>query len=597
VFSHESVRIAIDIQNNLLSVTDNGVGFNEKEFKSFLAPNISFKEGGSTRGNKGVGATYIAYGFNFLQLGTKTPDFSFVGDLKNGRDWIDDPYNTFTRPVVNMSQAIDLNFEEVDRGATFTIKFGGENTRPKNLSWFAASTAEQWIYLLLTKTPLGCLSWFDADSKRLQIKFDLAVMDRSGGMSTLTEIEAQYIYPHDKIKASVNLKEVLEVQEKLLEVGRDPSRLPPKFYKSNGLYEFFNSEDVKRLIPRSVLDDKQALINEYNISAYGYFVHSTSVWDELNDRFAKLRKGYRVLKGGLQLATNRMIQGDMITIPLTSSIGYQNQCHVIVHFKDADPDLGRKGFQPELKDVAESIAVSIVNKFKKRKEILKIDTGAKPLIEKEIELYSWIREQEKHEEENPLILVNENFFAPLHEISITSSPRSEQDVIVTFNQLVAGGVIRGIRLLATRQDTQYDSLYKFVVREPFDNHVFDKEHNPLGFAELQYSSEIVSQPKVLEYKFNLDALIREFENEEKKEKDIDLVVTWEMGEEWRKNYEATSLLDLDNLHHREFHGLTHILRSASSRLNVIALSELFDYLNDVHGVQTFQRRRFGEEMF
>jgi hypothetical protein len=71
------VWIKIDLEDDTICVTDNGVGFSEEEFKSFLAPNVSFKT--DSRGNKGVGATYLGYGFNFLQIGTKTPDFSYIG--------------------------------------------------------------------------------------------------------------------------------------------------------------------------------------------------------------------------------------------------------------------------------------------------------------------------------------------------------------------------------------------------------------------------------------------------------------------------------------------------------------------------------------
>jgi hypothetical protein len=92
----------------------------------------------------------------------------------------------------------------------------------------------------------------------------------------------------------------------------------------------------------------KALIAEYKIKAYGYFGYSVKLWDQFNDTIAKLRKGMRVLRGGLQLATDHMPQGDLLVIPLTSNIGYQNQSHVVVHFEKADPDLGRKGFQPEL---------------------------------------------------------------------------------------------------------------------------------------------------------------------------------------------------------------------------------------------------------
>ncbi len=37
----------------------------------------SFKQQ-ENRGNKGVGSTYIGYGFNFLQIGTKNSDYSFI---------------------------------------------------------------------------------------------------------------------------------------------------------------------------------------------------------------------------------------------------------------------------------------------------------------------------------------------------------------------------------------------------------------------------------------------------------------------------------------------------------------------------------------
>ena len=296
-------------------------------------------------------------------------------------------------------------------------------------------------------------------------------------------------------------------------------------------------------------------------------------------------------------SNNGMIQGDLLVIPLTSNTGYQNQCHVVIHLLDADPDLGRKGFQPELKEAAEYLSVMIVNRLKKWRSLLKSDTGAKPDITKEIELHEWIKQQEEHESLYPLELTNKNFFAPTYEISITSVPQSEQDVIVLFNQLIAGGVIRGLKLLATSQVKQYDGVYKFVIKKPLENHEYDKHSNPLGVEELHFKKEHTSPPKVLEYKYNIDALIHEFETEYKSEKDIHLAIAWELGDEWRKKYEATSLLDLENLHQRDFHGLTHILDSGTTKFHVIALRELLEYLNDVDGVQKYHQEKYSESLF
>ena len=72
--------IKINIKDNMLIVTDNGTGLNEQEFKQFLAPNVSFKSG-NTRGHKGVGATYLAYGFNYIQISTRTDDYAAVESI------------------------------------------------------------------------------------------------------------------------------------------------------------------------------------------------------------------------------------------------------------------------------------------------------------------------------------------------------------------------------------------------------------------------------------------------------------------------------------------------------------------------------------
>jgi len=71
----------------------------------------------------------------------------------------------------------------------------------------------------------------------------------------------------------------------------------------------------------------------------------------------------------LQLATDGMPQGDLITIPLTSNIGYQNQSHVIVHFKNADPDLGRKGLREYLHSTSGSAIATVARRCSRREAV------------------------------------------------------------------------------------------------------------------------------------------------------------------------------------------------------------------------------------
>ena len=586
--------IEVNLQEKSFSVTDNGIGFTKGQFQTFLAPNISFKGNENSRGNKGVGATYLAYGFNFLQMGTKTPDYTQVVEIRNGRQWADDESNVaITRPRVTKSDLIHKVFDSVDRGSTFTLRFIGENIRPKELSWMGATNAEQWKAMLLIKTPLGHIS-FPPGTKG-DVFFDLVVVDNDGQSTAVTDVPARYLYPHTVVSASIDLQQIRDEQEKRHKLYQDMSKLPDKFKNLNGIYALWKTEDIVSI---ASFQDEAAvdLIKKFAMQAYGFFCYSVGVWDQYNDESLKVRKGQRLLRGGLQLATNHMPQGDLITIPLTTTIGYQNQAHVVVHFQGADPDLGRKGFQPDLKEIAQKIAVSLVNRLKEWRPCLRRDTGAVPSLEEGKALHEWKVDQEKHEKEHPLIIKNKNFFIPINEVSITSTPLSEQDVVVLLNQLIAGGVIRGVKMMATSQTNRYDSVFRYFISEPLINHVFNMDQNPLG-VEKTPAKPASSEPLVLEYKYDMDALIREFENEDKSEKDIDLVVAWNIGTEWKKRYSLTPLLDLKNLQHRPAHGVTHIFSDAISgdrRFYGIILSELVEYLDNPHNFQATIAVRYGD---
>jgi hypothetical protein len=589
--------IQIDLKENTISITDNGVGFSEDQFKSFLAPNVSFK-GQQDRGNKGVGATYLAYGFNFLEIGTKTPDFSFVGTIKGGREWVEDDSGTKIRPkIIQQSQSIHHIFAEIDRGTTFTLKLVGEYIRPRDLKWVGATTAEQWEVVLRTKTPLGGIYW---GHECLLSGCQLIVIDETGSRTEKEIVDCQYLYPHQVMSMCKELKDIKKAQQKLISKGKDASVLPASFYRLNGLYNFWTSQEVVAdtgEFKGELNLNEMELARKYRLSVYGFFGYSTDIWDKYNDDIARLRKGTRILKGGLQLATNCMPQGELLIIPLTKNVWYQNVTHVIAHFEAADPDLGRKGFQPELQQLAQHVAAGVVKRFQSWKKLLKKETGAPPDILAGKNIHDWIRDQEDHEKNNPLTISRQDVFLPTKEPAITSKPLNEQDVIALFNQLLAGGVIRGVKVLATSQHQQYDGIYRFCLKEPFDNHIFDKSSNPLGMEKSAVSHAYLSAPGILEYKYSFDALIEEIEKGVKNERQINLVIAWEMGKNWPKRYQVTPLLHLDNLQHRYFHGGTHIVKDASTGdivFPAIILSELVDYVNDPDDVQDYQRTTYME---
>ena len=221
------IIINIDIPNNSFQIIDNGCGFEQEQFKAFLAPNISFKKDNSSRGNKGVGITYIAYGFNYIEMRTKNSQFQYEAKLENGREWVEDQSGTFHRPRIKRLKSSDDIFNTVDQGASFKIIFGGQNTRPSSLSWYGANTPEQWLYLLLIKTPLGHINLPSGNPSH--ISFDLFVTDFKGEQRSICNQFAKYKYPHEEINGSQQLNIVTQVQQKALNEGLDPSRLIEKY--------------------------------------------------------------------------------------------------------------------------------------------------------------------------------------------------------------------------------------------------------------------------------------------------------------------------------------------------------------------------------
>jgi hypothetical protein len=583
--------ITIDLKKNKLSVTDNGVGFKEAQFRLCLSPSISFKNSGDTRGNKGVGATYLAYGFNYLQMGTKTPEYSALTEFRNGREWVDDEKASVARPTVEESESNSDAFGKVDRGSTFTLIFRG-NVRPRSLNWIGATTAEQWKTLLLVKTPLGQVKKNPSEDDTL---FDLEVIDESGNKTALTNERCGYVFPDSVIKAAARISDITAEQDKLLKGGKDPSKLPMKFKRLNAVYDIWETAAIKTMVSTA---EEKALCDQFGVWAYGFFCYSApKVLDWYNDETAKLRKGLRILRGGLQLATNSMPQGELITIPLTSNIGYQNQAHVVVHFDRAEPDLGRKGFQPELQKLAERISVALVNKLKHWRHLLLTDHGPGDVHQDDLKLDDWVTLQKEYEKKHPIALTHKNFFIPVNQISISAQPNSEQDVVALFNQLVAGGVIRGIQLMASSSHQQYDGLYRYHFRSPIDNHTYDEDDNPLGVSMVPQNKDgFLSKPYVLEYKHSFDLLLADFDNEEKSESSVSLAVVWKMGTKYKERYQVVSLLLPENLHLRQFHGITHEMHDDDTgvkRMDVIVLSELVAYLNDVNACEKEQEKLYG----
>lgn len=591
-----TIWITVNIQDNYLVVTDNGIGLDEEKFTKFLCPDISFKSG-KTRGHKGVGATYLAYGFNHIQVATKIPGYTAIGKMEGARHWLDDE-NPSGNPQIkpDTNGAVDTNFNSIDRGVSIYVKFDGA-THPKDLKWIGSDKAEQWFKILRVKTGLG--AFFPNE----HINVHLKVIDRDGVATTMTKKGVEYFWPQSALTKTATLTEINTKRDELYQRGRDPKDLPGRYKNLDAFYQSWNSEDLIALSTQNQIsldEDSLEIIRKFEPEVNISYVYSLKVWEAIHTDL-NYRSGQKVLYGGIQIAANNMPQGETIQIPLNRNIGRQNQIHCVIHFNNCSADLGRKGFKSEIVDFAKELAKKLSDgPLIKIKYTLRVNTGSAPNLLREQEVENWKREMVQYESSNPLELISEHFFLPANKISITSKPTREQDVIALFNQLLAGGVIRGVKIMSTNERLTYDGLYRISMEPPSDNHLYHSETNPLGIEQSVlrgFTLPFVSDPKVLEYKYSLDGLIEDIDNGNKNSNDISLVVVWETGETYKENYKITSYLDPDNLTLREFHGVTHTITNINTdqrEMELIVLSELVDYLNDQDTTILNQRDKYEE---
>lgn len=151
--------------------------------------------------------------------------------------------------------------------------------------------------------------------------------------------------------------------------------------------------------------------------------------------------------------------------------------------------------------------------------------------------------------------------------------------------------------MSTNERFTYDGLFKIAFDLEPNLYAYNIENNPLG-VPLNVAEALqgrVTDPRVLEYKFCLDGLIEDFENQDKNIKDIDLCVVWNTGEMYNERYGITSLLLPDNADQRQYHGLTHFLidlDSGARQFDLIVLEELIEYLNDQNSSKLTQQAKY-----
>lgn len=581
------LHLSIDIPDRQITVVDNGVGMDTRQFKLCFTPHTTFKRGERLRGKKGVGATFLAYGFSFIELQSKKDDVQNAAILEGGRQWVEEEFHS--RPKLQ-AKSFDVDKLTNDTSGTYLrIKVGQHpKEKPTDLTWWQATTAKEWLDVLRIKSPLGGVYLKEDTADRFDPKVTVEIRAQDGATDSITVRKSEFYYPHDFDR--LKKQDLTSIQEKLSEIGGDPStkerRIPNEYNKLDLIWDAWKSSELigdDTSLDLTISEEDERRIREHEVTVYGAYVAKRKVWDAINDDEIGVRKGERILRGGLQMASDYMPQGDLITIPLEKYVGLQHNSFVIVHFMRGNMDMGRKVFQPEFTKLAKEIASEVTKEFIDYRHLLKKRTS-KTGISSKRELQEWKRKEADWAESNPLAVFDDG------NIKLVSEPQSEQDVITLYHQLIGAGHIRGIEILATSEHQQYDGIYRLDYKS---GHEFS-EANPLGVREEWTGNK--SGERVLEYKYELGGIVEDIQGEEKDPDDVGLVVCWVPGDRFEEEFELRPLLVGDAGEDRENFAATHAAywRTRTERpvFEVTVLEDLCGYLKDPEGEEARQRSEY-----
>jgi hypothetical protein len=177
-------------------------------------------------------------------------------------------------------------------------------------------------------------------------------------------------------------------------------------------------------------------------------------------------------------------------------------------------------------------------------------------------------------------------------LSLVSNPREEQDVVALFHELAACGVLKGYNFLSATCNDRYDALIELNYED--ETLHFDPQQQPLGVSR-EIPVPFQSATKVLEYKYDLDGLARDFDKQVKFPNHIGLAVCWKVTAESMAKLELRPLLVDSSGEIRQHYGATHVaylVGNEQPAFEVVVLQDLVNFLADGPSEIARQKARY-----
>jgi len=565
----DRIKVRINVQKNEIEVVDTGRGMASGNLQEWIAPDFTDKRSlfreGRVRGHKGVGMTFLAYGFNNFVVESKTDSEHYRLRLEDGRSWVEDPDDTAPAPEAEIERGITGGLDT--HGTLVRIRTDNQS-QPSNLPK-TFNNINMTAALIERQTAIGVVgppNRYDATAEAQLLYTD------SNGDTESRNLNTEYRYPHQNLPENWEAFDLGKYIESLTEQENiEPDAKNKNRYRA--VYRYFEPEKIKEYVGDSAGEELgssehvKEYIDKHDVHAYVLFAYSVNYRDKL-EGYWDVPGNRRLHYPGVRVATDGMISSWRRDVSLTRAAGNKDRTWIVYHFNDVEPDLGRKNFPQEVHDIIATTQQRFVREMVNKGRVFLLparDPTGPP---------------EPEDEDPPAVKAykrRENPISPSHipdfgEIYYGSEPEKEQDVIALFNQLVGIGFLKGYKPIYFDETYTYDAYVDFsndeISQKIRDSFPGDDDRNG---AEL-----------VVEFKHEASMILDDIVNQTKDWSDMDMLVCWDVERKER----LTSGDDIEFTQptsptEREFPGVTHIATVGSKGDEPVYTVSLKELLNSI----------------
>jgi anti-sigma regulatory factor (Ser/Thr protein kinase) len=565
------VRIVIDTDKNRIAVWDNGRGIGSENVARFLAPDIGTKRSdfqqGLVRGHKGVGLTFLAYGFDSFAIESRTENEHYILRMNGGRTWVESqsedpaPVGVITRFDEKGAPQPSLQ----STGTIVTIELS-PLTEPKNLR-LAFPDAAYTVAAIQNQTAVGLIEPPMVTRKR---ELQATLEYHAHSQAQTKEIKPSYRYPH--METPVNTK-VLDLGAWIKQ--NNNTDVQSKYRKAyHACYRIYQPDELISLIGDrpgenfTTMEEVAAFVNKHQVHVYCLFAYSASYRDLIREAWKIPGNRKTLFSPSLKIASDGMISSWSREVALTHRGFNVDRTWLVYNFRGVEPDLGRKDFPPDVRDFIALTEELVANEVARdSKPFLRISpprgggNGGDG---------NWVAPNLKAHTRR------QNALSPSHlpgygEIRLETEPDCEQDVVALFSELVGLGPLKHFRPVFYSGFDYYDSYFSY-----------DLSAVPQSVSRVLPGVNEFDPRDIegaAEFKFIGDSIIDDTIAEVKRWNEMRFLVCWSVGKVARElgGDEITFDPPSEPIN-RQYAGVTHLARLQSAGDHTLFVIALKDFL-------------------